>query len=72
MNEKIMKEYYEEMLDEMFPKTKVAGIDYTYSYVLKRINLYAYYAGMNDYEIVLREAHAEDGSYADLFGDEEE
>ena len=32
----------------------------------------AYLDGMNIYESVLRDAHAEDGSYADVFGDEEE
>ena len=72
MNEIIMKEYYDDMLDEVFPRAIVAGTEYTYSYVLKRIDPNAYYVGMNDYEIVLRKAHAKDGSYADLFGDEEE
>ena len=72
MNEIIMKEYYDDMLDELFPRAIVAGTEYTYSYVLKRVNPTEYEDGMRVYESVLREAHEEDGSYADLFGDEEE
>jgi hypothetical protein len=72
MNEKNMKEYYDDMLNEVFPKTNISGIDYPYSYLLKEIDPIAYEVGMSDYESVLREAHEEDGSYADLFGDEEE
>ncbi len=72
MNEEIMKEYYDDMLDELFPMTNISGVDYPYSYVLKGIDPIAYEVGMSDYESELRKAHEEDGSYADVFGDEEE
>lgn len=72
MNEIIMKEYYDDMLDEIFGAVKICGIEYSASRALYRVDEIAYRVGMNDYESVLREAHEEDGSYADLFGDEEE
>ena len=72
MNEKIMKEYYDDMLDEMFGTVEICGIEYNASRALYRVDEIAYRVGMGDYESVLREAHEEDGSYADLFGDEEE
>ena len=72
MNEKIMKEYYDEMLDEIYGTIDVCGIECSSSLTLYRMDPIAYLDGMNIYESVLRDAHAEDGSYADVFGDEEE
>ena len=72
MNEIIMKEYYDEMLDEMFGVIEICGIECSASTALYRVDEIAYRVGMSDYESILREAHEEDGSYADLFGDEEE
>lgn len=72
MNERIMEEYYDEMLDELFGPIKICGYEYSASRALYRVDETAYRVGMNDYESILREAHAEDGSYADLFGDEED
>jgi len=64
MNEIIMKEYYDDMLDEMFGTVEICGIEYSASIALYRVDEIAYRVGS--------EAHEEDGSYADLFGDEEE
>ncbi len=72
MNEIIMKEYYDDMLNEIFGTIKICGYEYSASRALYRVDEIAYRVGMNDYESILREAHEEDGSYADLFGDEEE
>jgi hypothetical protein len=72
MNEVIMKEYYDEMLDEIHGTIDVCGIECSSSLALYRMDPIAYQVGMRDYESILREAHAEDGSYADVFGDEEE
>jgi hypothetical protein len=72
MNEIIMKEYYDDMLNEIFGTIKICGYEYSASRALYRVDEIAYREGMNDYENILREAHEEDGSYADLFGDEEE
>lgn len=72
MNEIIMKEYYDDMLNEIFGTIKICGYEYSASRALYRVDETAYRVGMSDYESVLREAHEEDGSYADLFGDEEE
>ena len=72
MNEIIMKEYYDDMLDEIFGTVDICGVEYSASRALYRVDEIAYRVGMSDYESVLREAHEEDGSYADLFGDEEE
>jgi hypothetical protein len=72
MNEIIMKEYYDDMLNEIFGTIKICGYEYRASRALYRVDEIAYREGMNDYENILREAHEEDGSYADLFGDEEE
>ena len=67
-----MKEYYDDMLNEIFGTIKICGYEYSASRALYRVDEIAYREGMNDYENILREAHEEDGSYADLFGDEEE
>ena len=72
MNETIMKEYYDEMLDELYGVIDICGIETCASVALQRVDEIAYRVGMSDYESALREAHEEDGSYADLFGDEEE
>ena len=72
MNETIMKEYYDDMLDELYGVIDICGIETYASVALQRVDEIAYRVGMSDYESVLREAHEEDGSYADLFGDEEE
>ena len=63
---------FDDMLDEMFGTVEICGIEYSASIALYRVDEIAYRVGMNDYESILREAHEEDGSYADLFGDEEE
>ena len=68
----IMREYYDDMLDELYGTIDVCGIECSASLTLYRMDRIAYEVGMSDYESVLREAHEEDGSYADLFGDEEE
>jgi putative NADPH-quinone reductase len=72
MNMNIMREYYDDMLDELYGTIDVCGIECSASLTLYRMDRIAYEVGMSDYESVLREAHEEDGSYADLFGDEEE
>lgn len=72
MNERIMKEYYDDMLNDIFGTIEICGYEYSASNALYRVDEIAYRVGMNDYESVLREAHEEDGSYADLFGEEEE
>ena len=72
MNEIIMKKYYDEMLCDIYGTIEICGIECSASLALYRVDEMAYQVGMHDYESILREAHAEDGSYADLFGDEEE
>ena len=72
MNEILMKEYYDEMLDEIYGTIEICGIEYSASLALYRVDEIAYRVGMNDYESILREANEEDGTYADVFGDEEE
>ena len=67
----IMREYYDDMLDEIYGTIDVCGIECSSSLALYRMDPIAYRVGMCDYENILREAHAEDGSYADVFGDEE-
>lgn len=72
MNEMTMKEYYDDMLDELYGVIDICGIECSASVALQRVDEIAYRVGMSDYESILREANEEDGSYADLFGDEEE
>lgn len=68
----VIKQYYDEMLDEIYGEIEICGIEYSASVALYRVDEIAYRVGMNDYESILREAYEEDGSYAELFGDEEE
>jgi len=72
MNTIVLTDYYDEMLDDIYGEIEICGITYSASVALYRVDEIAYRVGMNDYESVLREAHEEDGSYADIFGDEEE
>ena len=72
MNMNIMRKYYDDMLDELYGTIDVCGMECRASITLYRMDRIAYGKGMNDYEGILRKAHAEDGSYADVFGDEEE
>jgi len=42
MNEIIMKEYYDDMLDEMFGTVEICGIEYSASIALYRVDEIAY------------------------------
>ena len=68
----LLKELYDDMLDECYPEIKVGGLMYSYSIALYRLDPISYQVGMNDYESSLRVDYQYDGSYAELFGDEEE
>ena len=72
MNERLLEEWFEDMLDDCYQEVVIAGLSYSASVAFKRIDPIAYRVGMNDYESCLRTDYEEDGSYAELFGDEEE
>jgi len=72
MNERLMKELYDEWLDECYPMVQIAGLECYPSIALYRIDPIAYQTWMNDYESSLRTEYETDGSYYELFGDEEE
>jgi hypothetical protein len=72
VNERMMEELYDDMLDDCYQDIVIAGITYSASVAFKRIDPIAYRCGMNDYESHLRTDYENDGSYAELFGDEEE
>tara|TARA_R110000823_G_C15558269_1_gene460176 strand:+ start:243 stop:461 length:219 start_codon:yes stop_codon:yes gene_type:complete len=72
MNEQLLKELYDDMLDDCYPMIEIGNMKYAPSVGLYRIDPIAYRCGMNDYESFLREEYEYDGSYAELFGDEEE
>ena len=72
VNYTLLKEWYDEMLDDCFPEIKVGGLMYSQSVALYRIDPIAYQTGMNDYESSLRTDYDNYGSYSEIFGDEEE
>jgi len=72
VNEVLLKEWYDEMLDNCYPEVKVGGLMYAQSVALYRIDPIAYQVGMNDYESSLRSDYEDYGSYAEIFEDEEE
>ena len=72
VNEILLKEWYDNMLDDCYPEVKVGGLMYAQSVALYRLAPIAYQVGMNDYESSLRSDYENYGSYAEIFGDEEE
>ena len=72
VNYTLLKEWYDDMLDECYPEIKVGGLMYAQSVALYRLDPIAYQVGMNDYESSLRADYENDGSYTEVFGDEEE
>ena len=72
VNEVLLKEWYDNMLDDCYPEVKVGGLMYAQSVALYRLDPIAYQVGMNDYESSLRSDYENYGSYAEIFGDEEE
>lgn len=73
MNERLMEDYFNDMLDDCYQDVTIAGLSYSASVAFKRIDPIAYQCGMNDYESSLRTEYENDGeSYKELFGDEEE
>lgn len=72
VNEILLKEWYDNMLDDCYPEVKVGGLMYAQSVALYRLDPIAYQVGMNDYESSLRSDYENYGSYAEIFEDEEE
>lgn len=72
MNERLLEEYFDDMLDDCYQDVVIAGLAYSASVAFKRIDPIAYRVAMSDYESYLRTDYENDGSYAELFGDEEE
>mgnify|MGYP001331431402 CR=1 FL=1 len=72
MNEILLEEWFNDMLDECYQDVVIAGLTYSASVAFKRIDPIAYRVAMNDYESTLRSDYENYGSYAELFGDEEE
>ena len=72
MNEELLRELYDNMLDECSPMVKIGVLTYMPSEALYRIDPIAYQVGMNDYESSLREDYENGYGYEELFGDEEE
>ncbi len=68
----LLKEWYDDMLDDCYPEVKVGSLMYAQSVALYRIDPIAYQTGMNDYESSLRTDYENYGSYSEIFGDEEE
>ncbi len=68
----LLKEWYDDMLDDCYPEVKVGGLMYAQSVALYRIDPISYQVGMNDYESALRIDYENYGSYSEIFGDEEE
>ena len=68
----LLKEWYDDMLDDCYPEVKVGGLMYAQSVALYRIDPISYQVGMNDYESALRTDYEDYGSYSEIFGDEEE
>ena len=72
MNERLLEEYFDDMLDDCYQDVVIAGLAYSASIAFKRIDPIAYRVGMSDYESSLRTDYEYDGSYAEIFEDEEE
>ena len=72
MNEELMKEMYDDMLDDCYPMVDIAGYTYLPSVALQRIDPIAYKVGMADYESALREDYENGYGNEELFGDEDE
>tara|TARA_B100001996_G_C18632819_1_gene582460 strand:- start:571 stop:801 length:231 start_codon:yes stop_codon:yes gene_type:complete len=74
VNEVMLKEWYDDMLDECYPEVEIMGIKYSPSVALFRIDPIAYQVGMNDYESTLRAdfEYDHDDTLQKLFEDEEE
>ena len=72
MYERLLEEWFEDMLDDCYQEVVIAGLSYSASVAFKRIDPIAYRVAMNDYESSLRADYEQYGSYAELFGDEEE
>tara|TARA_R110000851_G_scaffold320763_1_gene485790 strand:- start:17 stop:235 length:219 start_codon:yes stop_codon:yes gene_type:complete len=72
MNEDLLKELYDDMLDNCYPSIKIGNLEYSPSVALYRIDPIAYRVGMSDYESCLREDYENGHGYEELFGDEEE
>tara|TARA_R100000700_G_C3117319_1_gene107787 strand:+ start:93 stop:320 length:228 start_codon:yes stop_codon:yes gene_type:complete len=70
VNEVLLKEWYDNMLDDCYSEVKVGGLVYSQSVALYRLDPIAYQTGMNDYESALRSDYENYGSYAELFEDE--
>ena len=48
--ERLLKEYFDDMLDDCYPEFEIFGMHYSPSVVLERIDPIAYRVSMNDYE----------------------
>jgi len=72
MNERLLEEWFNDMLDDCYEDVVIAGLAYSASVAFKRIDPIAYRVAMNDYEASLRTDYENYGSYAELFEDEEE
>jgi hypothetical protein len=72
VNYTLLKEWYDDMLDDCYPEVNVGGLMYAQSVALYRLDPIAYQVGMNDYESSLRTDYENYGSYSEIFGDEEE
>ena len=72
VNEVLLKEWWDDLLDDSHPEVEVMGRKYSPSIAFYRLDPIAYQVGMNDYESVLRADHEEWGYYKELFKDEEE
>jgi hypothetical protein len=73
MNERLMEDYFNDMLDDCYQDVTIAGLSYSASVAFMRIDPIAYRCAMSDYESSLRTEYENDGeSYKELFGDEEE
>ena len=72
VNEVMLKEWYDDMLDDCYPEVEVMGLKFSPSVAFYRLDPIAYQTGMNDYESTLRADHEEWGYHAELFADEKE
>ena len=72
VNEVMLKEWYDDMLNDCYPEVEVMGLKYSPSVAFYRLDPIAYQTGMNDYESTLRADHEEWGYHAELFADEKE
>ena len=70
--DRLLKEYFDDMLDDCYPEFEIFGMHYSPSVVLERIDPIAYQVSMNDYESGLRAEYEDNGAYAELFRDEDE